>query len=158
TWESLLDARSDLVIAVGPGPAGGGYLAREVARLDFWFWVAPFHPLAKAREPLTQAQVRKHRAVVEAAPARRLPSRTTGRLSGQDTLVVPSMRAKFSLQAEGLGVGYLPVLCAQDAVKAGVLVRKQVEGERPPDTLSVAWRVGAQGNALDWWTARLADE
>jgi hypothetical protein len=37
-------------------------------------------------------------------------------------------------------------------------VRKLVEGERLPDTLSVAWRVGAQGNALDWWIERLANE
>jgi DNA-binding transcriptional LysR family regulator len=158
TWESLLDTRSDLIIAAGPGPAGGGYLARELARLDFWFCVAPFHPLAKAREPLTQAQIRAHRAVVVADSARRLTPRTTGLLSGQDTLAVASMRAKFHFQLEGLGVGYLPALCAQDAVEVGSLVRKRVEGEKPPDTVSVAWRVGAQGNALDWWIERLANE
>ena len=157
TWESLLDMRSDVVIAAGPGPAGGGYLAREVATLEFWFCVAPFHPLAKAPEPLSQAQLRAHRAVVVADSARRLPLRTTGLLSGQQTVVVPSMRTKFRLQAEGLGVGWLPAMCAEQAVQAGVLVRKQVEGERPPEPLSVAWRVGAQGNALAWWTERLTD-
>jgi len=158
TWESLLDARSDFVIAAGPGPAGGGYLSRELAKLDFWFCVAPFHPLAKAREPLTQAQIRSHRAVVVADSARRLPSRTTGLLSGQHALVVPAMRAKFHLQVEGIGIGYLPALCAQEAVEAGSLVRKRVEGERLPDTLSAAWRVGAQGNALAWWIERLGNE
>jgi DNA-binding transcriptional LysR family regulator len=158
TWESLLDTRSDLVIAAGPGPAGGGYLSRELATLDFWFCVAPFHPLAKAKEPLTQVQIRKHRAVVVADSARRLTPRTTGLLSGQDTVTVPSIRAKFHFQVEGLGVGYLPALCAQDAVEAGSLVRKRVEGEKLPDTLSVAWPVGAQGNALDWWIERLANE
>ena len=71
---------------------------------------------------------------------------------------MPNMRAKFQFQLEGLGVGYLPALCAQDAVEAGVLVRKRVEGEKLPDTLSVAWRVGAQGNALEWWIERLANE
>jgi DNA-binding transcriptional LysR family regulator len=157
TWESLLDTRSDIVIAAGPGPAGGGYLAREVATLDFWFCVAPFHPLAKANEPLTQAQIRKHRAVVVADSARHLPPRTIGLLSGQDTLAVPNMRTKFHFHKEGLGVGYLPVLCAQGAVEAGSLVRKRVEAEKLPETLSVAWRAGAQGNALDWWIERLAD-
>lgn len=156
TWESLLDTRSDLAVAAGAGPAGGGYLAKEVGTVEFWFCVAPFHPLAKAKEPLTEAQLRAHRAVVVADSARLLPVRTLGLLSGQDTLTVPTLRAKFRLQAEGLGVGYLAAPCVEGAVKAGRLVRKRLESERPPETLSVAWRVGAQGNALDWWIERLA--
>jgi len=158
TWESLLDMRSDLIIAVGPGPAGGGYLSRELARLEFWFCVAPFHALAKVTEPLTQMQIREHRAVVVADSARRLTPRTIGLLSGQAAFTVPGMPAKLHFQTEGFGVGYLPALCAQHAVEAGLLVRKRVEGERLPETLSVAWRVGAQGNALDWWIERLANE
>ena len=152
----MLDARSDLAVAAGAGPAGGGYLAKEVGTVEFWFCVAPFHALAKAKEPLAEAQLRAHRAVVVADSARRLPVRTLGLLSGQDTLTVPTVRAKFRLQAEGLGVGYLPAPCVEAAVEAGQLVRKRLESERPPETLSVAWRVGAQGNALDWWVDRLA--
>ena len=157
TWESLLDLRADVVIAAGPGPAGGGYLAQEVMGLDFWFCVAPFHPLAQASEPLSEAQVRAHRAVVVADSARRLPLRTTGLLSGQQTLVVPNMRTKFRCQTEGLGVGFLPALCAEQAVASGALVRKRVSSERARETLSIAWRVGAQGNALAWWSQRLTE-
>ena len=157
TWESLLEMRSDLIIAAGPGPAGGGYQAKEVAKLEFCFCVAPFHPLAKTKEPLSEAQVRAHRAVVVADSARHLPLRTTGLLSGQATLVVPNMRTKFRYQTEGLGVGYLPALCAQEALDAGRLVRKHVQSERAIEPLSAAWRVGAQGNALQWWVERLAD-
>jgi DNA-binding transcriptional LysR family regulator len=156
-WESLLELRSDLVVAAGPGPAGGGYLAKEVTKLEFWFCVAPFHPLAKAKEPLSESQVRTHRAVVVADSARHLALRTTGLLSGQATLVVPNMRTKFRYQTEGLGVGYLPALCAQEALDAGRLVKKRVQSERPIEPLSVAWRAGAQGNALEWWVQRLAD-
>jgi DNA-binding transcriptional LysR family regulator len=156
-WESLLELRADLIVAVGPGPAGGGYLAREVTRMDLCFCVAPFHPLAKAREPLSEARVRSHRAVVVADSARRLPARTAGLLSGQATVVVPDMRTKFRYQAEGLGVGFLPVVYAQQAIDAGVLVRKRVQSERPAEPVSVAWRVGAEGNALQWWSQRLSD-
>jgi DNA-binding transcriptional LysR family regulator len=113
--------------------------------------------LAKAREPLTEAQLRAHRAVAVGDSARRLPTRSTGLLSGQDTLTVPTVRAKLRMQVEGLGVGYLPAACAQEAVKAGLLVRKQVEADRAPEWLSVAWRVGAEGNALSWWLERLTD-
>lgn len=157
TWESLLEGRSDIAIAAGPGPAGGGYHAREVAKIEFWFCVAPFHRLAQAAEPLTEEALRPHRAVAVADSARRLPVRSAGLLSGQNTITVPSMRAKLRLQAEGLGVGYLPASCAEDAVKAGWLVRKRLDSERAPDALSVAWRVGAEGKALDWWIERLAD-
>jgi DNA-binding transcriptional LysR family regulator len=157
TWESLLDGRSDLVLAVGPGPAGGGYLAREMAQVEFWFCVAAFHPLARAPEPLTEAQIRAHCAVAVADSARRLPVRSAGLLSGQRTITVPSMRAKLRLQAEGVGVGYLPSLCAQGLVEAGLLVRKRVEREREAERLSVAWRAGTPGKGLAWWIARLTD-
>jgi DNA-binding transcriptional LysR family regulator len=156
-WEALLDARCDLSIAAGAGPAGGGYLAREVARVEFWFCVAPFHPLASESEPLDEAQMRAHPAIIVADSARRLLARSTGLLEGQRTITVPSMRAKLRLQAEGIGVGYLPAVCAGPAVAAGRLVHKRLQSERPADTLSVAWRVGALGHALDWWIARLAD-
>ncbi|WP_157268714.1 LysR family transcriptional regulator [Azohydromonas aeria] len=157
TWESLLDGRSDLILAVGPGPAGGGYLARELAKVEFWFCVAPFHPLAKLEEPLSEAQVRAHRAVAVADSARRLPVRSAGLLSGQRTLTVPNLRVKVRLQCEGVGVGYLPRICAQGALDAGVLVRKRVEREREPETLSLAWRVGTPGRALAWWIERFSD-
>jgi DNA-binding transcriptional LysR family regulator len=157
TWESLLDGRSDLILAVGPGPAGGGYLARELAKVDFWFCVAPFHPLAQLEEPLSEAQVRAHRAVAVADSARRLPVRSAGLLSGQRTLTVPNLRVKLRLQCEGVGVGYLPQICAQGALDAGVLVRKRVEREREPETLSLACRAGTPGRALAWWMERFND-
>ena len=156
-WESLLDTRSDLAIVAGPGPAGGGYLAKEIARIEFWFCVAPFHPLANAEEPLGEAQLRAHTGIVVADSARRLPARSLGLLSGQRTITVPTLRAKLWLQAEGIGVGYLPAVCAEEAVESGWLVRKRLESERLADSLSVAWRVGAEGNALTWWIERLTD-
>jgi DNA-binding transcriptional LysR family regulator len=157
TWESLLDGRSDLVLAVGPGPAGGGYLAREVGQVEFWFCVAPFHPLARVEEPLSEAQLRAYRAVAVADSARRLPVRSAGLLSGQRTLTVPSLRTKLRLQVEGVGVGYLPTLCARGCLEAGLLVRKRVEHEREPERLSLAWRARARGKALEWWVNRLTD-
>lgn len=157
TWESLLQARCDLALATGAGPAGGGYLAREVAQIPFWFCVAPFHPLAREAEPLSEAQIRRHRGVVVADSARQLPVRSAGLLSGQQTITVPTLRAKLRLQVEGLGVGYLPAPCAQGLINAGVLLRRRVDNERTPETMSVAWRVGAQGKALAWWRERLSD-
>jgi DNA-binding transcriptional LysR family regulator len=155
TWEALLDARADIVIAAGQGPAGGGYRAKEVAQLDFWFCVAPFHPLAKVRRPLLESEIRAHRAIVAADSARRMSLRSAGILSGQSQIVVPDMRAKLRLQAEGLGVGYLPAVFAKPAVEAGILVLLEVENPRPPESLSVAWRTNEHGEARTWWVNRL---
>jgi DNA-binding transcriptional LysR family regulator len=128
-----------------------------VAQVKFWFCAAPFHPLAREAEPLSEAQVRACRAVAVADSARRLPVRSAGLLSGQRTITVPNLRAKLRLQAEGLGVGHLPAVCAEELFAAGVLVRKRVERKREPEKLSVAWRAGAQGKALAWWIERLTD-
>ena len=43
------------------------------------------------------------------------------------------------------------------ALDAGRLVKKRVQSERPVEPLSIAWRAGAQGNALQWWVERLGD-
>lgn len=154
-WEALLDGQCDLVIAAGPGPAGGGYQVRPLASLAFWFCVAPFHPLARAPEPLDEDSVRAQTAVAVADSARNLALRTAGLLSGQNTLVVPHMRAKCAYQVEGLGVGHLPECLARPLVERGRLVRKRLVVERPPEPLQLAWRHGSQGHALDWWIAAL---
>lgn len=156
-WEALVDQRADLVLAPGAGPAGGGYRAVEVARLDFAYCVAPFHPLARAAAPVAEAALRAHRAVVVADSARRLPLRSTGFLSGQQMVVVPTMQAKLRLQAEGLGAGYLPLAYADPAVARGMLVKLDLENPRAAETLSLAWRVGESGKALEWWSQRLGE-
>lgn len=155
-WEALLDRRADLVVgAVGEGPAGGGYLAEPVGELEFVFAVTPSHPLASVNRPLRRDDLLEHRAVSVADSARRLPSRTVGLLMGQDTLTAPSLLDKFELQLAGLGAGFLPAPWAHAAIAAGLLVKKAVEEERPPERLYLAYRSGERGSALDWWLARL---
>lgn len=155
TWEALLDRRADLVIgAAGEGPPGGGYVAQPMGRLNFLFVVAPSHPLAEIRRPLTKTDLLAHRMVAVADSARRLPPRTVGLLVGQDTLTVPSLYEKFKMQLAGLGGGFLPEPWVRPAISAGRLVEKQVEEVRAPESLFLAWRTGERGAALDWWLSR----
>lgn len=90
--------------------------------------------------------------------SRHLPPRTSGLLTGQDVLSVPSLRAKLAAQAAGLGVGYLPRAMAEAEAKAGRLIIKTVEESRPPQQVFVAWRTADRGKALRWFVQRLADE
>ena len=154
-WEALLDRRVDLLVGVaGDGPAGGGYIARSIGEVDFVFAVAPSHRLAGEPEPLDRARLQQHRAVVVADSARNRP-RTVGLLLGQETLTVPTMQAKLSLQVAGLGFGFLPRHCALPALAAGTLIEKQVEEARAPEPFYVAWRSGEEGAALKWWRERM---
>lgn len=155
-WEALLERRVDLLVGVaGEGPAGGGYVVRPIGEMAFVFAVAPSHPLAQAAEPLSPAMLLEHRAVVVSDSARNMTARTVGLQYGQEALTVPTMQAKLALQVAGLGVGFLPASCANAARDAGLLVHKQVEEPRAPETFYLAWRTGEAGAALKWWRERL---
>lgn len=156
TWEALIDRRVDLIVgAAGEGPSGGGYVTHLMGTLPFIFAVAPGHPLANIDRPLRTDDLIEHRIVTVADTALRLPARTVGILLGQDTLTVASLAEKFHLQVAGLGAGFLPAPWARLAIRAGLLVEKIVEEQRPPERFYLAWRSGEQGAALAWWIARL---
>lgn len=155
-WEALLERRVDLLVGVaGDGPSGGGYSARAIGKMPFTFAVAPGHPLAAAPEPLSRAVLQQHRAVAVADSARSMPARTVGLYSGQETLTVATMQAKFDLQVAGMGFGFLPAPCVRRAVEQSILVEKQVDEPRTPETFYLAWRTGEEGAALKWWRERL---
>jgi DNA-binding transcriptional LysR family regulator len=155
-WEALLDRRIDLLAGVaGEGPAGGGYVARPIGQMRFVFAVAPGHPLAARAGPLGRAELQDQRAIVVADSARNMAPRTVGLLLGQDALTVPTMQLKYAFQLAGVGCGFLPEPCARAAIARGLLVEKQVEETRPPETFYLAWRSGDDGAALRWWRERL---
>jgi DNA-binding transcriptional LysR family regulator len=163
TWDALATGRADLAIgATGHGPdplrLGAGHRHVVLGRARFVFAVAPSHPLATAPQPLTLAQLRRHRQVVVGDTSRQLAARTVGLTGAPDTIVVPSLQDKLAAQVAGLGVGYLPEHLARDAVAAGGLVVRQTEhGRGGADTteLYAAWRADARGRALAWWTSEL---
>ncbi|HSO07336.1 MAG TPA: LysR family transcriptional regulator [Pelomicrobium sp.] len=155
-WDALMSDRADFVIgAPGDGPPGGGYATRPLGVVDFVFAVAPGHPLAAAPEPLAAERVLEHRSVAVADSSRHLPARTTGLLSGQEVLTVPSMQAKVAAQVAGLGVGYLPRYLADPHLESGALVAKETEEPKASTPLYLAWRTSHRGRALKWFQERL---
>lgn len=155
-WEALMDRRVDLVLGLaGDGPAGGGYIARQIGQMRFLFTVPVGHPLAAVDAPLGRLHLLQHRAVAVADTARNVAPRTVGLLFGQDTLTLPSTDLKYDFQVAGFGFGYLPEPSARAAIDAGLLIEKQVEDLRGPETFYLAYRVGEDGAALQWWIERL---
>lgn len=152
SWDALAEGRADLVIgAPGDPPPGGGYRLRAIAEMSMLFVVAPTHPLAPATLPLTEADIAAHRGIVAADSSRRLPARSMGILTGQDTLTVPDLDAKLAAQVAGLGCGFLPASFAAFDIAAGRLVIKAIDPPGRPTRVSAAWKTVRPGNALAWW-------
>ena len=158
TWDAMSSGRADLAIDTsGIIPTGGAYTARTLGRFDMLLVAAPFHPLAKAKAPITEAMLLENRAVSIADSSRLLPPRTAGLLSGQDVLTVATLEAKVAAHVAGLGVGWLPRWIAEREAWAGRLAILEPEAPRPPVEIVVAWRPSSAGKALKWFVKRLED-
>ena len=158
-WDALLSGRADLVIgAPGDAPPAGLLAVEPMGSFEFVFVVSPDHPLAGLSDPLSAQDILLHRAVSAADTSRSLAPRSSGLLDGQDTLTVPTMRAKVSAQIAGLGAGYLPLLWAAPHLAAGRLVKKEVEGSKSKTNVYLAWHPRQVGKALKWFLDRLRDK
>ncbi len=158
-WDALLGGRADLVIgAPGDSPPEGMLAADPIGSFEFVFVVAPEHPLASVKGPLSAQDIRQHRAISIADTSRSLAPRSSGLVDGQDVLTVPTMRAKVAAQIAGLGAGYLPLLWATPHIAAGRLVRKEVEASKSMTGVYLAWHPRQSGKALKWFLDRLRDK
>ena len=161
-WDTLLSGQADLVIGAAYGGSdvvhmNSGFQSRAMGSIGWVFAVAPGHPLASFDGSLPAALIQQHRAVAVGDTSRSGSHITTGLLTGQATLTVPSMHAKLAAQLAGLGCGHLPRSLAAPYLASGALIAKQTEQQRPDTTGRIAWRTGSRGKCLDWFLKRLAD-
>jgi DNA-binding transcriptional LysR family regulator len=167
TWEALVSGQADLAIGVpGDRTPPAGVQTKDLGPLTFVFAVAPHHPLAAGTEPITDAELLRHRAVAVADSAQRLAPMTVALLPGQDVFTVASTPAKIEAQIRGLGCGWIPEPMAREHIAAGRLVERPVARVRAEARMAFAWRVpsasapGAArrpqlGLALKWWLEQL---
>jgi DNA-binding transcriptional LysR family regulator len=161
-WESLLTGRADLAIgAAYGGPEiirmNSGFQTKPMIPIEWVFAVARKHPLAKVSVPLEASQLQKHRVVAVGDTGRTLPGITTGLLSGQETLTVPSLGAKLAAQLAGLGCGHLPQSLAAPYLASGALVEKQLAEPRANIVGQIAWRTPVRGKSLKWFLNKLGE-
>jgi DNA-binding transcriptional LysR family regulator len=167
TWEALTTGQVDLTIGVGMDRTTvPGVHIRELGQLPFVFAIAPHHPLAGATQPLSDAELLRHRAVAVADSAQRMAPMTVNLLPGQDVLTVSSMQLKIDALLRCMGCGFVPEPMAREHIAAGRLIVKPVQRSSSIGRLGYAWRVpdgsapGAGrkpqlGLALKWWLAQL---
>jgi DNA-binding transcriptional LysR family regulator len=161
-WEALMTGRADLAIgAVHSGPEAirmsSAFRVRPLDAIEWVFAVAPSHPLAGVEGPLPAHVILQHRAVAVGDTGRSLPLMSSGLLSGQETLTVPSIEAKLKAQLAGLGCGHLPRTLAAPHIAAGALIEKATMEAKPNETSQIAWRTDARGKSLKWFLNRLAE-
>lgn len=157
-WDALTSGRADLAIgASGDVPSSSEYGMFALGQMQFVFTISPNHPLAAIPNPLKNADIIKYRAIVAADTSRKMLSRSSGTLSGQEILTVSSIQAKIHAQIQGLGVGYLPLHLIQEYLKSKQLIIKKVEKEKPSGNFYIVWRLKKTGNALEWFLDKLKD-
>lgn len=159
-WEALISDRADLAIGApydGPDHVrmSGDFQTRQLRTIDWAFAVAPQHPLASIKEPLTANIIQRYRAIAVGDTGRVLPSITSGLLIGQDTLTVPSIPAKLQAQLNGLGCGHLPRRLAEPYFASGELIEKETCEAKPGVRTQIAWRTPVLGKSLKWFINQL---
>jgi DNA-binding transcriptional LysR family regulator len=165
TWEALTNGQADLAIGVGMDqtPPAGVQL-QALGTLPFVFVVAPHHPLAGLNQPITDAELMRHRAVAVADSAQRLAPLTVNLLPGQDVFTVSTMPAKIEALLRCMGCGFIPEPMVREHVHAGHLVVKNVQRPELKARMGYAWRGATttgngrkpqMGLALRWWLEQL---
>lgn len=155
-WDALVTGRADLAVGVkDEAPPGSSLTVQPWTQVEFVLAVAPHHPLAEAAEPIPTEILNQHRVIAIADTSRELAARDVGLQTGQSTLTFPTLAAKAAAQIAGLGIGHLPRLLAEAEVAAGRLVIKQEAEAMSISQISLAWRHGSSGKALEWFRKKL---
>ena len=95
TWEALTSGQADLSIGCGAETGlPSDIKSLPLGEMEFVFAVAPHHPLAVGSEPISDAELLRHRAIAVSDSAQRLAPITVNLLPGQDVLTVASVAAK----------------------------------------------------------------
>lgn len=157
TLEALTSGLADLAIGVvaEPGTTAGIH-SQPLGEVLFVYAVAPHHPLANAKEPISDELMQKHRAIAVADSVKQGATATFGLLAGQDVFTVATMRAKLDAQLRGLGGGFVPEPMARPYIERGALVVKEVQRKTRIARLGYAWRTSTSpGRAIKWWLGQL---
>ncbi|CAN5558369.1 LysR family transcriptional regulator [soil metagenome] len=161
TLEALTSGQADLSIGVALEPTlDKSVQSKPLGSMHFVYAVAPHHPLARAAEPVSDAQLMLHRAVAVADSVQRGSGVTVGLMGGQDIFTVPGMPEKLDAQLRGLGGGFLPDHLARPHIDAGRLVEKKLQRSPRVIPMCYVWRraaAGTEGRALQWWLQQLGN-
>lgn len=153
TWEKLLNRQADLIISTKRlAPAVEGYTTKPIGSIRQEFAVSYNHPLAQ-RQHIEEKDIEPYNVIVVPDTSHTISTQTFGWTKQNKSIVVASMSAKIHAQVEGLGVGYLPSHRIQEHIQQQRLTVLTLPSTE--DDALCAWRSGADGPALTWFTERI---
>ncbi len=156
TWEAISHGRVDIAVGAMTAPANAqGFRVEPLMEVEWEFMVAPFHPLASIKQPLTNEDLKHHRAIVVRDSSTQLPPLTRNLLDQQTVMSVATLPQKICAQVQGLGCGYLPRFAVEAELGSGQLVSLKMEMAPVSSPLNLVWKASNKGQALKWFVEQL---
>ena len=157
--DALISHRVDIALGFpGPLPSTNEFIFEPIGKVKFVFAVAPFHPLAKIKEPLSTELIKTYHAIVARDSARQMPLQTSMLLSDQNRLTFSNLALKRKAQILGLGVGFLPYHLIEKDIVEKKLVVKKVERAQPPSYVYMGWNKTKMGKAHQWFLKKIKNK
>lgn len=150
-WDALYSRRADLAVGAPHAvPSTEGIISLPVGHLEWDFVVSPQHPLAAARHPLENAELRHYSAVCIRDTSITLPPLHAWLLEGQKPLFVPDFAMAVVLVEKSVGIGYIPHHLALPLLNQGTLLKKPMREHKHATKLFLAARSDGMGKVCRW--------
>lgn len=157
-WDALLAKRADIAVGAPNQVIANSEIGAEPMGMVEWvFAVSPRHPVAQLPQPLTERTLRRYPAICIRDTSVQLKPKEAWLLRGQKALQVPDFHSKLSLQAEGVGIGFVPRHFGQPLIDDGRLQVMTVESPKQPTPLFLAWQRQHTRPCFSWWLRQLRD-
>lgn len=150
-WDALYSRRADLVVGAPHAvPSTEGIISVPGGQLEWDFVVSPQHPLAGARHPLENTELRHYTAVCIRDTSVNLPPLHAWLLEGQKPLYVPDFAMAIALIEQNVGIGYIPHHLALPLLNSGTLLKKPMREHKHATKLFLAARSDGMGKVCRW--------
>ncbi|OJW51583.1 MAG: hypothetical protein BGO67_05025 [Alphaproteobacteria bacterium 41-28] len=156
-WDALLENRASLVIgATGEPPLDLICGQQTLGSVEFVFAVGKDHPLANKTIPLLPEDLMTFPTIIVSDTSQIVLKRSSGVISHQPRIIVPTMDAKIRAQVLGLGVGYLPRPRILHLLKTGELIELTLTHQaKKKGHFNIAWQIDSESPVLDWFLEAL---
>jgi DNA-binding transcriptional LysR family regulator len=156
-WDALVSNRANLVIGATGDPPLDLICGQQIlGTVEFVFAVAKGHPLTNKPTPLLPEDLLAFPTIIVPDTSQIAPRRTSGVVSHQPRIIVPTMDVKIRAQVQGLGVGYLPRPRVLHLLETGQLVELALAHHAiRKGHFNIAWQVNSTSPVLTWFLEAL---
>ncbi len=156
-WDALASNQASLVVgATGEPPLDLICGQQTLGSVEFVFAVAKNHPLTQYPAPLSSEDLIAFPSIVISDTSQTISKRSSGVVSHQPKIIVPTMDAKIRAQVLGLGTGYLPRPRILPLLETGQLVVLELAHHaKRKGHFNIAWQVNSASPVLAWFLEAL---